>query len=373
MRYALVDNATLEAAKKMEGKAVTKNALDIAGHILALENLIRAILFFDQILYLDQNIGKKNQSNKLFESFQRADLSEDAYKELLYLANKMTDDYLPCIEGGRFTDERFGGFFHALDLDIRFVWERKSGIFYLTPRIIPNQKASDGILYKKLFNMILAELSVKSFQSGIYPRIPLLYDSEGQIINNCYKVKEKDGKAYSTKLSPQTDALFKALNYMAFRSNLHLLAAVKLNAGLVLSPVRSILQCCDNTGDGYFKAVRSQDLPLFSLWIAEHMGEGSGFIQAAFQLREEKEFMNVRRNGRFGGIVRKYRVKKGKGGQFGMIGRSVRENLVRMEELGECLDAVTSKVSLKTDDMLRNIKVEKSETLKEKHRRTAPV
>jgi hypothetical protein len=45
MRYALIDDATLESAKRMEGIIPGNNTLEVAGDILALENLIQAILF----------------------------------------------------------------------------------------------------------------------------------------------------------------------------------------------------------------------------------------------------------------------------------------------------------------------------------------
>lgn len=64
----------------------------------------------------------------------------------------MTDDYLPCIEGGKFTDECFRAFFKALNLDIRFVWEKKSDMFCLTQRILRKEQDPDGLLYKKLLN-----------------------------------------------------------------------------------------------------------------------------------------------------------------------------------------------------------------------------
>jgi hypothetical protein len=154
----------------------------------------------------------------------------------------MTDNYLPCIEGGEFTDDCFSAFFKELDMEIRFVWEKTGNTFYLTPRIIRRKKQINGVLYRKLLSMILNELTDKCFLTCVNPRPPLLYDSEGQIINNCYMVKDKSGKDLPTRLSEQADALFKATNYMAYRSNLHLIAARELGADLILSPMRNIFQ-----------------------------------------------------------------------------------------------------------------------------------
>ena len=66
MRHALIDDATLESAKRMEGIIPGNNTLEVAGDILALENLIQAILFCDEILYLDPNGNKKSKTKQSF-------------------------------------------------------------------------------------------------------------------------------------------------------------------------------------------------------------------------------------------------------------------------------------------------------------------
>ena len=457
MRHALVDDATLEAAKRIEGKSITQNELGTAGDILALDNLIQAILYCDQIVYLDYE-GRKS-SGKLFDPFQRIMMDEKLYQKLVFLTNKMTDNYLPCIEGGGFTDEFFRFFFQALYMELRFTWEKKSGSCGLTPRIVRKRKDTEGLLYKKLLNILLEELRDKSFLDGIEHRIPLLYDSEGQIINNCYKVKDKDGREYPTKLSAQADSLFKALNYMIFRSNLHLIAANQLKADMILSPVRSLFQWggfnrfyLGSSGPvpQLTAAIRWCDphstlllrkLPLFSFWIAEHMGESGGFINNAYELREEKEFKAVREclteiskladseqagssksmesavsglSAQFGKISGKYRLGSGRGAftapyalisivsssksrlphfdditfdlkpgrsgaiyddrkNFGIVFRSVLEDMIYMDTLSEYFDAVTSKVHYSAEAILQNIRIEPDRKAGGQHGRTVPV
>lgn len=459
MRYALIDDATLESAKRMEGIIPGNNTLEVAGDFLALENLIQAILFCDEIFYLEPEGSKKKSSGKAFEKFRQACLDDDAYSELLDVANKMTDNYLPCIEGGEFTDACFGAFFKNLDMEIRFFWEREANTFYLTPRIIRNERFANGVLYRKLLSMILNELTDKSFLMSVNPRPPLLYDSEGQIINNCYKVKAGNEKYLPTRLSPQAEALFKALNYMAFRSNLHLIAARELGADLILSPMRNIFQwgCYHHfylgnrdaipllsgvisahsnqkwgqddmkRNDGGAPAAIVHGMPKFLFWITEHMKYDRGFIAAAYELREEKEFVEIRHflaeldekapmkeNGsmqdalakldrQFSRIYKKYSVDTKKGltsavfsltgsapsqaklpglenftfclapdrpeidltntsrKHFSLIYRSVRDDMLSLDEIPQYFDAITSKIKYKTDAVLQNIKVEMNE------------
>lgn len=368
MRYALIDDATLESAKRMEGIMPGNNTLEVAGDILALENLIQAILFCDEIFYLEPKGNKKIKQSKVFDPFCRVDLSDEAYAELQVITNKMTDNDLPCIEGGKFTDACFGTFFRNLDMEIRFLWERKANAFCLTPRIIRSERCANGVLYRKLLSLILNELTDKSFLTGVSPRPPLLYDSEGQIINNCYKVKDRNGKYLPARLSPQAEALFQALNHMAFRSNLHMIAARELGADLILSPMRNVFHwSCyhhfdpdnqgtipslsgmisahshqkwgleDMAGNGSAPAAIVHGIPKFAFWITEHMNCDRGFIKAAYELREEKEFIAIRRflneldekatmkessgmldalaklNGQFTSIYKKYNVNSKKG------------------------------------------------------------
>ena len=445
MRYALVDDATLEAAKRIEGKTVTKNILQVAGDFLSFENLIQAILLYDQILYLDRTGNEHNQNGRLFDPFQRVHLNNDIYKHFLHLANDITDDYLPCIEGGKFSDECFRAFFKALDLDIRFAWEKKTDIFCLTKRILRKEQDPDGILSNKLLSMILVELSDKSFQNEINARLPLLYDSEGQIVNNCYTVEDKDGKECPTRLSRQTDVFFKSINYMSFRTSLYSLIARELKADLILSPLRSLLYwycfnrfCNGNKSpipqmtsvvhrnnlnniilrkskrsaapqmdhvnfarDIYYPAIYVQEIPLFSVWIASYMGAGQGLIRAAYELREEKEFVTARHhlnqisemveaeetddfeamdflmtklNRQLSKITKKYKITTEKISPVascalisnGVVFRSAREDLIRTGDLGEYFDVVTSKINYKPEASLQDFKFE----LEERNRRS---
>lgn len=448
MRYALVDEATLESAKRMEGITVTGSMLEVVGDILAMENLIQAILFCDEILYLDPEGTLKQKSSRLFAPFRQVIPDAETYHQLLKQGNHMTDNYLPCIEGGVFTDDIFSAFFKALDMDLRFVWEKKSDTFYLTPRVIPSGEYKNSLIHRKQLGMILQELSDKTFLIDVNPRPPLLYDSEGQIINNCYRVQDRDGKLYPTKFSPQSEALFKAANYMAYRSNLHLIAARELKADLVVSPMRAMFQwagyhhfCLKTKGDipqlsdtiygtgagGSNPSVLLRNIPMFTFWIAENMWmtEDAGFISAAYELRDKEEFSTMRRclaelgeraennadpelsvrirerlNRQLTGIAEKYCVNPNKGftsvsfvrtsiapskaklpgipdfsfrlkpdwpdfdpgrdsrQHFGVIYRSVHDDLLRIDEMMEYYNSVASKINYKTDALLQNFKVQ---------------
>ena len=50
MSYALIDNATITAVQRILGEVETRSEDSIDGDIIALENLIQAILFYDLII-----------------------------------------------------------------------------------------------------------------------------------------------------------------------------------------------------------------------------------------------------------------------------------------------------------------------------------
>ncbi|MFO0070017.1 MAG: hypothetical protein ACK529_07620, partial [Alphaproteobacteria bacterium] len=53
MTYALIDNATLTAVQRIMGDAPTRSKDNIDIDIIALENFVQAILFYDQIIVID--------------------------------------------------------------------------------------------------------------------------------------------------------------------------------------------------------------------------------------------------------------------------------------------------------------------------------
>lgn len=53
MSYVLIDNSTLTSVQRLLGEIQINNKNIIEGDILATENLIQSILFYDDILVID--------------------------------------------------------------------------------------------------------------------------------------------------------------------------------------------------------------------------------------------------------------------------------------------------------------------------------
>ncbi len=114
MRYALIDNSTLTAVQRILGEIPIKNKYTIDGDILALENYIQSILFYDKIVYLDDY--KDNyciSREKFFNNMMKFKPCEIGYQSLIKTTKGLTEDIIPCVEGGKFTDEDFKTFLNC--------------------------------------------------------------------------------------------------------------------------------------------------------------------------------------------------------------------------------------------------------------------
>ena len=68
MRFALIDNSTLTGIQRLLGQIPVKNTLTVDMDILCLENLIEAILFYDQVAFIDDYKPEyREQRAKLFQ------------------------------------------------------------------------------------------------------------------------------------------------------------------------------------------------------------------------------------------------------------------------------------------------------------------
>lgn len=318
MRYAFVDNATLQSFRRLEGITPVRNRHILKGDILALENFLEAILFYDGILYIeDPEFRSSGVRRNAYEYLSSVILDKDVIYELSDRTNELVDDLIPCIEGGVFTDEHSVDFFRLLHMDVRFFWEKKSGVFHLTPKIIQSGAAQPAQMLQSLA-MFYGEQFDSSYRTLINKRRPMLYDSEGQIINSLYTVADRSGKDCKCKFSPQTEAFFNSFNYLSYRTVFYTLLAQQLRADTVLHPVRSLwqqqlfkhiyangkyenLSWGEDAVFGRQHAIRSireplilkHELPMFCLWIAERMGS-SGYLTTVYELRQTDEFIAAR-------------------------------------------------------------------------------
>lgn len=319
MRHALVDNSTLSAVQRVLGQIPIKNKHLIDADIPALESFIQAILFYDDLIFLDDYKESYRSSRKaFFDKLTGYRLNKQAYNLLVEQAKQLTEDVVLNVAGGKIVDGDFAPFFEMLRMNLVFTWDMASSTFYLTVKALEGSDGIDRLKYGQLSSMIYSELmEKKGVISAVDNQEPILYDSQGNRIRQNYSVGGKDGR-----ISAQAETFFASLNWLAFRTILYTLAAKVLNIDLCLHPIRNSFQVnlLAKTGSDPSKIqlvisamngevhkainnifeitqpfVLQQNLPMFTAWLAEKTGNSSRFIETAYELRQEKVFIDARR------------------------------------------------------------------------------
>ncbi len=162
MRYALIDNSTLTAVQRVLGHIPIKNKYLIDADIPALENLIQAILFYDQILFLDDYKEAYRENRKdFFNKLLGYQFHDPAYKLLIDKAKEITEDIVLNVSGGKIVDGDFAPFLKMLKMNLVFTWDMTSSVFYLTVKALEGDDATDISKYGQLLSMIHSELMEK--------------------------------------------------------------------------------------------------------------------------------------------------------------------------------------------------------------------
>ncbi len=65
MTYALIDNSTLTAVQRIEGHVKTKSKDSVDTDIIAFENYIQSILFYDRVIAVDDYIPEHREDRML--------------------------------------------------------------------------------------------------------------------------------------------------------------------------------------------------------------------------------------------------------------------------------------------------------------------
>jgi len=123
MTYALIDNATLTGVQRVTGEIETKSRHSVDTDIIALENLIQAILFYDTIVAIDNY--KPEYRNSRINGFPYVKFISEAdfnLAEIETTAYAEAEGLRPEIRGGEFADEDFRNFFQLLKTHVICTW-----------------------------------------------------------------------------------------------------------------------------------------------------------------------------------------------------------------------------------------------------------
>lgn len=324
MAYALIDNATLTAAQRLTGKVLTKSIDSIDMDIIALENLVQAILFYDEIIAIDDYIpAHRDERISSFPFIQFLESSTYNLDKISTTATQVASTLRPQIRGGEFADTDFKNLLDLLQTHIVCTWDMSSSIYFLTLKVLAETNSIEFDKYSKLAAAIFSELDdVKESGNTSSGRVELI-DRYGQPIRSGYKIPNaKWGDGSTGSNIGAITAFVAALAWLANRSIFYSLAAKYFKADTFLYPIRQAYQqyyiskTCEygqdytrnivkhfstslstdiiNIHQGNLSTATAIDLPIFSAWLAKQTGDISTILESALILRNEKMFVESR-------------------------------------------------------------------------------
>ena len=324
MSYALIDNSSLTAVQRLLGRVEVRGDHSVEGDIAAFQQLIHAILFYHEVVSIDDYKPEHRLSRANDFSFVRfVNPRELGLDKIEMMAADEAKKFMPEIRGGEFADEDFRQFFEQLRMNIVCTWDISSSVYFLTMKMLGQPNTEEFEKYSAVSASIFTELNDRANRGGNWDERVLLYDSTGLPIRDGYTVPNaKWGDGKSGGLTSGLKAFVAALNWLANRTIYYSLAARHLCADTFLHPIRggfqirymqktgvfgynftnALLGSFDDRTQKTLAAIVSGerelglklDLPLFSAWLVQQTGNIQQVLETALSLRNNEEFEAAR-------------------------------------------------------------------------------
>jgi len=325
MSYALLDNATLTAVQRVLGEATYRSKDNIDVDILAFENLITAILFYDEILVVDDYKDKFRESRRKKFDFMRF-LSPDEFKvkEIGDNAKAKADLIKPEIRGGKFINEDFAELISSLKTKIICTWDISSSVYFLNLKGLMGSGTDEFKKFGRIASAIFSELQDSGNASIKVGSNVKLVDRYGKNISDSYTVPNAkwNNGGEQGGASSAIYAFVASLNWLANRTIYYSDLAQYLRADAFLYPIRQsyqhyYLKKSLNLETNFVKQLIDEvsrnsldvqaelrginenqtsaiELPMFSAWLVSKTGDVSKIIELAFNERENRDIKLVR-------------------------------------------------------------------------------
>lgn len=324
MSYALIDNASLTAVQRVMGDVIIENTDTINGDLVALENIIQAILFYDDLVCVD-NYKQEHRKERehQFNFIRFLDPNTFKFEDVERQASAEAGAICPEIRGGEFVNEDFKELLDLLKMNIVCTWDLSSSVYYLTMKMLGQPHTPEHQKYSELSAAIFNELSDVKDTQGRWSTDMVLYSSRGK--KHTREEMQQEAKSGSRGLGGVTHSLemfVASLNWLSYKTIYYSLLARRLQADTFLHPIRHAYQLhwMSKTGayghdftaklvqslagdvsttvseivDAGRGAAISFDIPVFSAYIATQTGDVRNVIDAALEMKRASEFLEIR-------------------------------------------------------------------------------
>lgn len=323
MSYILIDNSTLTSVQRLLGEIQINNKNIIEGDILATENLIQAILLYDNIIAVDDYIEKHSETRRRrFDFVKFLSPKEFNFDNLQVEAQKEARQYQPEIRGGEFADGDFKALLESLNLNIVATWDIASSEYYLNLKLLGYRHDDNYGKYNQIASSIFGDVDrSEKLNYGCK-----LFDSCGNKVQKGYKVPNakwsNDGQTGDGLLSRQLWRFIASLNWIAYKSIYYSHVARYLQADLFLHPIRqgfnihyankimgfdngliaNLLQSLKQQSIGTIRTVKQSmqpslqefSIPFFSFYLTNQTKDSKHIIEKAYDLRKQQCFVDAR-------------------------------------------------------------------------------
>lgn len=332
MSYALIDNASLTAIQRVMGQVVVKNPDTVNGDLMALENFLQAILFYDDLVCIDNYKEEHQEDRKKYFNFIRFLSPKDF--QLDQIDNKAQSEantIRPEIRGGEFVDQDFRALLDLLKMNIVCTWDLRTSVYYLTMKMLGQPNTPEFHKYSEISSAIFNELSDAGETYGRWAQDARLVGSDGTV--HTQEEMQKAAGAHKRGLGGTThslDMFIASLNWLAYKAIYYSLAAKYFRADTFLHPIRHAYQIhwMRKTGayghdftaklvqslagnistsvseiiDTGRNAAISIEVPVFSAWLTAEAGDVQAVISSALELKGTQTFQDIR------GLLREIRI-----------------------------------------------------------------
>ena len=324
MSYALIDNASLTAVERTLGDIVIKNPDTINGDLVAFENLIQAILFYDDLICVD-NYKQEHREDRIakFDFIKFLSESDFNLTQLDSLAKAEARQINPEIRGGEFVDDDFKQLIEMLKLNMVCTWDLRSSVYYLTMKMLGQPNSPEYEKYSELSASIFNELSDAADTKGRWSTDVKLVSASGHEFTKFeFEQERKSASRGMGGMTRPLEMFIASLNWMAYKSIYYSVIAKHFKADSFIHPIRHAYQLHWMKKTGAFghdytariikslsekisttrseiidhgrTATISLDLPIFSAWLANETGNVNQVIESALELKSHDHFRTCR-------------------------------------------------------------------------------
>jgi hypothetical protein len=297
----------------------------IDGDIVALENLLQAILFYDDIVTIDDYKAEYREARRNEFDFVRfLNPSELRLNEIEDDARNEALSIIPTIRGGEFVDADFRSFLDLLKMHMICTWDVTSSTYYLTMKMLGQPNSPEFGKYGNISASIFSELVDSSETDTRLKQRLVLLNKDGSSIDpsNYYIPGARSGGGKSGGITEALQAFVAALSWLSYKTLYYVHSARFLHADTFLYPVRQAFQIhymqkrgvyghdfTKSVIDRMAKSMKTDlhrivssdravaaplDLPVFSAWLVMECGTVTQVIEAARQLRGDKRIVTAR-------------------------------------------------------------------------------